>query len=153
MKRFVFRAQAALDLRRRQEDDARRALAAAEAQERDARAALDAARAMLDDMLQRAGGAELDADIGILIQNRNWIAALRRRVEQCERALHEREAAVREAAALAQAARRKARSLERFREHAWVRYSRDASREEQKVLDDLGVTRFALRGSDAGGDT
>jgi flagellar export protein FliJ len=144
MKRFVFRAQAALDLRRKQEDEAKRALAVAELQEREAQSALDAAQKGLDDMLQRAGQGHASDDLTAHIWRRNWVVGQRQLIDRCRMVLRERHAAVVEATRLAQLAGRKAKSLERFRDRAWRQHTREDAREEQKALDELGVIRFAL---------
>jgi flagellar FliJ protein len=154
MKRFAFRAQAALDLRRRQEDDARRELAAAEARAREAAASLAHAIDSLNEVLQRGGEQEArGGDVAARIWYRNWIVGQRQRIARCRQVLLERQAAVAEAARCAQLARRKVRTLERFRERAWRHYLREESREEQKALDELGTVRFALRRTGAGGHT
>jgi flagellar export protein FliJ len=151
MKRFVFRVQAALDLRRKQEDEARRALALARADERQAEDALLRAGRALDDMLQRARTTEAAGDLASSIWHRHWITGQRQRIDRCRQLLVERQHAVAEAAGRAQLARRRAKSLERFKERAWQRHRRQEAREEQKLLDDLGAIRFAIERPRAGG--
>jgi flagellar export protein FliJ len=152
LKRFVFRAQVALDLRLKQDEEARRALAVAESLARDARASLEAAERLLNDMLQRGGDARAAEDVAASIWYRNWLVGQHQRIERCRLILREREQAVSDAVAHAQLARRKAKSLERFREHAWQRYTREERREEQKVLDELGGVRYVLARETGGGD-
>lgn len=152
MKRFVFRAQPALDLRLKQEDDARRALAVAESLARDARASLEEAERLLTDMMRRGRDDDAAGDVTASIWYRNWLIGQKRRIAQCREALRQREQAVVEAVGHAQLARRKAKSLECFRDHSWQRYRREEAREEQKVLDELGGIRFVLARESAGGD-
>jgi flagellar export protein FliJ len=151
MKRFVFRAEAALVLRRKQEDEANLALAAAETRCRDARAALDAAGAALDAVLQRAGAQEAAGDLATSIWFRHWIAAQQQQVARCADVVREKEREVIEATRRAQLARRKARSLERFRDRAWARYVREEARQEQQALDELAASRFQIARTNAGG--
>ena len=54
MAKFVFRVQAALDMRRKQEDEAKQALAAAETRRREAQAHCDQARDALTATIERA---------------------------------------------------------------------------------------------------
>jgi flagellar export protein FliJ len=152
MRPFTFRAQPALDLRRSQEKEAQGALAAAEARRQEAREALDASVAHLHDIMCR--GHEADTRPGELttrIWYRNWIAGQRQHVERCRHAFDQRCLEVEEAARRAQLARRKVKTLERFRDRSWHRYQEQARRHEQKGLDELGTIRFALGRSGPGG--
>jgi flagellar FliJ protein len=153
MRRFVFRAQAALDLRQRQDEEARRELAAAEARAREARDLLESARVALEDALRRAGADEASGDAATRVWYRNWIVGQQQRIGRCRAIVEERAAAVRAATLRAQLARRKLRSLERFRDRALRRHTDAESRAEQKVVDELSTIRYALGRSGAGGGT
>jgi flagellar export protein FliJ len=154
MTTFSFRAQAALDLRARQDEDARRALAAAEAQERLARETL--ARVVADLERSMARTREEDAKPGHVTTKlwyRNWIAGQQQQVRRCRQIVEMRQADVRAATERAQAARRKLKSLERFRDRLRRRYTAAERREEQKLFDALGTIRFALERPNPGGGT
>lgn len=154
MARFLFRAQAALDLRKRQEEEALRALAAAEAREREADHALRRQIDTLADGMRRGLDEEArPGDTTSRIWYRNWIVGQQQRVERCRQAWQARRADVVAATAEAQRARRKVRTLERFRDRAWRRFTVAERREEQKGFDHLGSLRFALGMTDKGGDT
>jgi flagellar export protein FliJ len=152
MARFVFRAQAALDLRRRQEEQALRELAQANVRAAEARDALDREVAVLDAAMRRGREEEArGAGLAVRVWYRNWIDAEQQRIERCRCVLRGREAEVRAATERAQLARRKTRSLERFRVRAHQRHARGELRVEQRSLDDLGTVRYALARARAGG--
>jgi flagellar FliJ protein len=145
MKPFAFRAQAALDLRRRQEEDARRALAAAEARLAEARQQLALALARFEEAQREARSEEArPGEVTGRVWYRNWMIAHRQRADRCRAVVAEREREVAAARAAAALARRKLRSLERLRERAWRAYRAAERREEQKALDALGNQRFAV---------
>ena len=142
MAKFLFRAEVALDLRRKREDAARQAWA-------DACAALDRAERQRDaacDALARtlAEGAT-EHDPARRTWYRNWI--LRQRLEIAQREAHvtarraEREAAV----TRLNAAHRDVRALERLRARSLAAWQLTVRRAEQKELDWLGSVRHALR--------
>ena len=152
MTPFVFRAQAALDLRRRQDDEARRTLAQAESLLRQARQALDEAQAMLEDACSRARDVDAsDADMTARIWYRNWIVLHKQRIARCRDEHEARRRAAEDAKARARVARRQRQSLERFRERAWQDYVQAERRAEQKALDELGTVRFTVARTHAGG--
>ncbi len=145
MAKFIFRAQAALDLRRKQEDAARLALAEARARLREAQRVLEDAQSHLADSLARARGAEVVSDPTLAIWYRNWIHRLRREVARCVPALDGRQADAKAAEAKALDARRAVRVTEKLRERAWNAHATHERREEQKALDLLGVMHHAIR--------
>lgn len=144
MKRFVFRAQVALDLRLKQEDEAKRLVAIAQQKVLDARHALDAACRQLDEGIAKGRDADAAGDLVVGMWYRNWSIGQRQRIEQCRRVLKTQESLLDEARTLAVLARRKAKSLERFRDRAWQRHTCEEARQEQKQLDEHGALRFAL---------
>ncbi len=148
---FRFRMQTALDLRVRQEDEAKAALAVAETARIEAERRRDEARAALDATLARSREAEGRAgDVTERLWYRNWIVAQRHEVERRQQALATREAVVREATAAAQAAHQKRRILERLKDRAAAAFGAEERRQEQKVFDELGTLRFTIstRGDD-----
>jgi flagellar export protein FliJ len=146
MAKFIFRAQAALDLRQKQEDAAKLALAEAQARLREAELVLADAQARIADALARARDTEAEAnDPTLAIWYRNWIHRLRREVARCEQILDGRQADAKAAEAKALDARRAVRVIEKLRERAWQAHTTRERREEQKALDLLGVMQYAIR--------
>lgn len=146
MPGFTFRAQAALDLRRKQDEEARRRFGEATQAERRAVLALDEATAAVSEAIRTANEASAGAsDVTVVTWHRNWITSRQHdaqhqsnRVEQCQ-------ADTAAAALEAQQARRKMRSLERLRDRALQAYLAAERRQQQKQLDALGTMRYALR--------
>jgi flagellar protein FliJ len=141
---FVFRAEQALELRRRQEQEAQRELAAAERRAREAEGELCAVRERLARTLQE--GAEEERQAGDLTRRvwyRNWIAGQRLLVERSECVLDQRRQAVRAAAERALLTHRKRKALETFRQRSLEAWTRAALHEEQKGIDDLATSRYA----------
>ncbi|MBI4477464.1 MAG: flagellar FliJ family protein [Acidobacteria bacterium] len=150
MSRFVFRAQAALEVRRRRHDQAQRTLAAAELSVRAAREALASAEQRLRDDLTRATTAEAEAaDATILGWYRNWLSGRRREIAKCGKTLEAREGQARHARSDAVRAHRELKSLERLRERARCAFLVGERRAEQKALDSLGTLQHARRANEA----
>jgi flagellar export protein FliJ len=146
MAKFIFRAQVALDLRKKQEDAARLALAEAQDRLNQAERALAGAQARLADALARAQDADAHAaDPTLAIWYRNWIHRLRREVARCVQILDGRQADAKAAEQAALEARRAVRVIEKLRERAWTEHVTRERREEQKALDLLGVMQHAIR--------
>jgi flagellar protein FliJ len=141
---FLFRAEHALELRRRQEEEAQRALAEAERRAQEAEAEVRAAREALARTMREGAEEERRAgDLARRVWYRNWIAGQRLRIERSERTLDERRGDVRAAAERALLAHRKRRALEKFRERALAAWTRAALHEEQKGMDELATARYA----------
>jgi flagellar export protein FliJ len=144
MRPFVFRARAALDFRRKKDEDAQRDLAAAESRVATARTALDQSMAGHRQALDDAKAAESVAtDLATLVWYRNWIVVLQRDIERCEGELNGRMAD-------AQAARERAtrthidvRVLEKLEQRARKTYDAAVAREEQQAIDWLAVLQAA----------
>lgn len=152
MKAFRFSAEAALDLRKRQDEEAQRALAAAETLAQRAERARDDAQARLDATIAEASTRECEA--GALtwqVWYRNWIEGLRRDLARREHELQERRTEVRRCAARALEARRKRKSLERYRERSYEAWQDAVAHEEQQAMDELATLRFT-RSREACGD-
>ena len=147
MSGFRFRAQAALDLRRREDDEAQGVLARAEAGLRAAMQALaeaqeraEAARTQWAVMVQQPGGLSQH------LWYRSWIVRL-----DGESAAARTVATAREAErARAQAARvrthQRAEALAKFREKSERAWHERLAAEEQKHLDALATIRFVTAG-------
>jgi flagellar export protein FliJ len=146
MATFRFRAQAALDLRRKQDDEGQRALGDAMRATAAARAALEAAERQLVEAHQRAREEEATArDTTLAIWYRNWMKRQHLVIARARGALEQREADQRVATAKAMEARRRLRSLERLRDRAWNAYELAERRAEQKQFDVLGGLRYVAR--------
>jgi flagellar export protein FliJ len=144
--KFIFRAQVALDLRRKQEDAARLALAEAQSRLQLAEWELHGAQTRLTEAMTRARDTEAEAaDPTLAIWYRNWIHRQRREVARCLQILDNRQADVKAAEAKAMEARRAVRVLEKLRDRAWSEHNTRERRDEQKALDMLGVMQYAIR--------
>lgn len=142
MRRFVFRAQAALDFRRRLEDDAKRTLAAANAAVDEAQASLDASVARREAELAEAGRHHATAtDVASLEWYRNWIGEQQREVARGEQRLADRRADAETARGHVTKARIDVRVLEKLHDRARRAYDADVRRDEQKQIDWLAVLR------------
>jgi flagellar export protein FliJ len=140
---FRFRAQAALDLREREDAEAQRALARAEA-------GLQAAIARLREAEQR--GQEARTQCAALVQQsgsgaqqqwyRSWIIALDRERAVAAAAVTARQTERARAAAARVATHQRVEALERFKEKARLAWQQKLAAEEQKHLDSLATIRF-----------
>ena len=152
MRPFQFRAQVVLDLRRREEDDARRVLA-------DAQTAHEAtlARAVAADVSARTAAVEFVAaqrrgtEAWRLDWHQSWIAKLRLEADACQRATAISAATVERATASVIEAFQKRRTLERLRDRARRRYDAEAGRQHHREMNALASLRFAARAAERGG--
>ena len=150
MKPFRFRAQAAIDLRQREYDAARRVLArtsldlrAAEEVRTEADVRIIAAR--------EQGAREMRGTIDTARWqwHQSWILRLEHERAVCAADVAARERDVARAAAAAQRARQRVEALERFRDKARRAWDHAVEAEEQKQIDVLATLRHvaALRES------
>jgi hypothetical protein len=152
MKPFRFRAAAALDLRRKQEDAARLAYAVAQNAASVADACVVEAHGAVDRAAEaRTSTERAGADAWLVSWHRSWIVRLRLEVEA-----RQAEAAVSAAAAeCAAASMRKAhqsrRTLERLRDRGVQRYDAEVQRIELKEMNLLAGLRYVARTADEGG--
>src|SRR5262245_1924340 len=146
MRPFKFRAEAALDIRRTQEEEAQRALNAAHAAERLALEMEDAARAALVGADEAARGTFQHVTAASeLIWQGNWMVGLERDLTRARQTLAERRSDRQRAAEHAQHARMQVLVLERLKERQLRAWQLEARRAEQKALDELAGLRFAAR--------
>lgn len=144
MRRFVFRLEPVLRLRRMQEDEKKRAFALAGQRARQQAERLRASRVEL--ALANRALAEVRKGTIDLVRARlqeGYVRAMERRVTDEERRLAEAVAQQAQAQREFIEARRRVRVLERLRERQWKRYLGEAEREERKVLDEVAL---AVRG-------
>jgi flagellar export protein FliJ len=149
---FRFRAQAALDLRRKQDEEAQRELGVARHATAAADRALQHERTTLENGLARARDEEGRAwDTARAIWYRNWIKLQKERIAAAEAMLERRRGEERSAAERAMTTRRKLRSLERLRDRNWKAHQTAELKAEQKEFDMLGGLRFVARQDVPGG--
>lgn len=152
MRPFQFRAQPALDLRRKQEDDARRALADAQAAHESAQA-----RAVAADLKLRVAADELVAaqrtgtESWRIDWHQSWMTRLRLEADASQRATAISAATVERATASVVAAFQRRRTLERLRDRARRRYDAEAERQHQRDMNAFASLRFAARAAERGG--
>ncbi len=152
MPPFKFRAQAALDLRKRQDDEAQRNLADATRTRLLAETSVDVASAAVDESMQHARKALQSVASGDLhVWHRNWIVSRKQELAVRREALAKSRAAEQLARQRAQDARRALRSLERWFERVWRRHQQAQRRIEQRELDEMGALRYVARNRAQGG--
>lgn len=142
---FKFRAQAALDLRQRQLDAARRELADAERVRDHAQARYNHADRLL--LSARRAGSERARQSGTITDwhwYRFWILRLEHERAAESDALKAREAAVEASRLVCVRAQQRCESLERFRAKARKAFEAAEAAAERKRLDELATRRFVL---------
>lgn len=143
---FRFRAAAALEARRRQEDDA-----LAECTRKDGlKSAADARCTAIETRRREAaqalvGAQEQGQDSSTQGWHRNWIAGLSAAAVVAARDAAGAAEAVAHARRAWQEARKKRLVLERLRDRAWRRFRHEETRREQRVIDELARVRFTTR--------
>lgn len=146
MAGFKFRAQPALDLRRREEDKQREAVNEARRISDAAENARIAAQTRFDDASARAAEADaIGGDVTTAIWHRNWIKSQRRELARAEAIAEDRRVQLEDAEKLLIEARRRVRVLERLRERAVATHEQQERHAEQQRLDELAVLRYAIR--------
>lgn len=152
MRPFRFRADIVLDLRRREEEAARTALARQRAVAERAHATLAGARvAVVEAGRALEGAAAAGPSHGTLDWHRSWIGRLRLGVHAAMREAAEADQAAGRAAGALNQAMQKRRVLERLRERAWRKYCVARDRAHIQEMDQLASLRFAGQALDAGG--
>jgi flagellar export protein FliJ len=150
VKPFVFRAQAAIDLRQREYDEARRVLARASLDLRAAHDVASESRARLTRAHEQfAREMTQTIDPARAQWYRFWIVRLEHESAVCAHAVAAREREVAAATDACHTTRRRLEALERFRDKARAAWDRAAAAEEQKQIDGLATLRHvaALRKS------
>jgi flagellar export protein FliJ len=148
---FKFRAQAALDLRTRQLQDAQRELARAEGDRDAARLRVEAADAALDEARAQATAAQRTAtDCTALQWYRFWILRLSHERTAHGVALAAKQEAVARATAACLRAQQRREALDRFREKARRGFEAQEAAVERKLIDELATRRYAATRQSAG---
>jgi|EndMetStandDraft_5_1072996.scaffolds.fasta_scaffold04425_5 flagellar protein FliJ len=151
MAKFIFRAEPALTMRRKLEDEARLRLADAQRRAYLAEDELRKARESLSDATRRACENEAQAtDPTLAIWYRNWIKRQQREVARSAQVLDGRRAEVGQAEQRVMEAHRAVRALEKLRQKALDEFTDHERRTEQKEIDLLGVMQYAMRSRDQG---
>lgn len=143
MKPFRFRAAAALDLRRRQEQDAATDLARAEGELQALEARVRQAEQARRHAQQQLITVEWEgSDAGTLMWHRNWIVRLTHDLTACRQRVDGQAEVVRQAERRWREARQRRLALDRMYERALRRHRQDQQREELKVIDELARLRY-----------
>jgi flagellar export protein FliJ len=143
MAPFRFRAQPALDLRRREHDAAQRALARADAERQQARQSVDAAeQALADARIQADAATRTPGSRTELEWYRFWIVRLEQDRDARRTGLGACEAAVAAARGASLIARQRCEALERLRAKAYTAHLAAEAAIERKVIDELATRRF-----------
>jgi flagellar protein FliJ len=146
MAKFIFRAEAALTLRRKREEDARLIMADAQRRAQLAEEDLERAQMRVVEATRRAALEEAQATDPVLaIWYRNWIKKQQRDAARCVQVLDGRRAEVQTAEQRVMEAHRGVRALEKLKARALEKYTDDERRTEQKEIDLLGVMQHAMR--------
>lgn len=151
MAPFRFRAAAALDLRRQQEDAAAAVLGQAEARFHElsgAFSASEAARAQAQ--ADQAAQAREGIDAATLFWHRNWIIRLKATVDDCAAQVRAQSVTVNDCRRKWQQARRRRLVLERLRDRNLMRHRAHEQQVELKEMDELARIRFVM--PDAGSE-
>lgn len=148
---FRFRAAAALEVRRRQEDDAQAECLRKEALK------LAAVRRCDEIAEQRRQAAEAlmnserqGEDFSTQTWHRNWITGLAATAQSAAGDVAKATHAVEQARRVWQEARKKRLVLERLRDRAWRRFRHEEAQREQRVIDELARVRFTTRAMSEG---
>ena len=142
MRPFVFRAQVALDLRRKREEDAQRALGAANAAVLRAEADLEASVHACDDSKHRAADEMRErGDVATQMWYRNWILRQQREIAVRRDTVTDRRSDADNARARATKTHIDVKVLEKLHEKKWRAYTDEERRAEQKEIDWLAVLR------------
>ena len=145
MATFRFRPQAALDLRKREEDAAQLVVAQARVESDRAAQAYAAAEAALDAGMARTAAVDLaGGSVTDTIWHRNWIRSLRRELVRAEAQAEDRRVQLEAAEQALVVARGRVKALGQLRERAWTAHLERERRDEQRAMDDLATLRFAL---------
>jgi len=145
MRRYRFRLDSVLRVRRLQEDVARGALARADAAVAESQAALTVAREWFAELEHRPGSgqpAAWEARRTLVLRAADEIDARIADVDAAAAARHHRQVELRDA-------RGRVRALEKLDDRRREEHRLEAARQEERVVDDLVTSRFRV--ADAGG--
>lgn len=145
MRPFRFRAEGALDLRRRHEDAARLVVSRAQNAAALADAKLAAAETGLDEASARLVGVQTQGtSIWTIDWHRSWILRQTREVDACRTQAETARHDLARATAALHEAHRKRRVLERLRDRLQARHARAAERQELAQMNELATMRYLI---------
>ena len=149
MKPFRFRLQRILDLREQHERERARSLGDAQSDEARQKARVEDAAARLEDAAStvREKAAETPMPAGALRNLALTIEAAQRRLERAADDHRAAEASVEEERGKFHEARKDRRSVERLRERREETWKEEASRADQKEIDQIAARRWKKEGS------
>jgi flagellar FliJ protein len=145
-KRFVFRLETLLKLRRQREDRQKRIVAERLRQISRVRSEIELLDRRIAEQIRamRADANRPSLDVQNLARDRHWLSHLQRGRLEADGHLRLLEARLaQERAVLAHAAREK-KVMEKLRERQQTRYLRELECREQAELDELGTVRFVF---------
>jgi flagellar biosynthesis chaperone FliJ len=149
---FRFRAAAALDMRRTQEDAARLALAVAENAVMTAtQQARDAADRVSEEGRRLVDAQREGTEAWRVQWHRAWIEQQRTDAAARARAVAERAEEATAAAVVAREAMKKRRVLERLRDRSWHKFQKDEHDQHVRDMNELATLRFVAQIAEEGG--
>jgi flagellar export protein FliJ len=152
MRPFRFRAAAALDLRRKEEESVRLRLAKAQTDHQHAQQRVidaDSAAVQAANHLSEAQSAGTEA--WRISWHQSWIRRQRLEADACRRTVAVSATIVERVAASVSIAHQKRRVLERLRERALERHRQTADRHATNEMNQLANLRYLARAADGGG--
>jgi flagellar biosynthesis chaperone FliJ len=152
MRPFRFRAAAALDLRRKEEEAARLRLARAQSDLQNAVARAAAAVGTATDALAGLAAAHASGtEAWRLVWHECWLRRQRLEADACRRTVAVSATIADHAAASVSIAHQKRRVLERLRERAWHRHQQAADRQATNEMNLLANLRYLAQAGSSGG--
>ena len=145
---FTFRAQPALDVRKRELDAKRRELATAEWELRAARQLFTEAEETLRDAHEKARDTLRHAGVEQYVWHRVWIDRVERAKAAHAVTVAQRQDDVAKAAAACRKAKQRVDAMEKLKEKARAAWEHEARLREQRELDALATMRFVAGARD-----
>lgn len=145
-KRFTFRFDTMLKIRRQREDGQKRVVATRLRQIQQVKDRMSAIEQQIGDEMNaiRAGQERGTIDLQQVMRHRHWVGQLHRSRLESEARLRYHEAQLsQERAALAEAMKQR-RILEKLKEQQWERHRQEEERRETRESDELTTVRYVF---------